>query len=117
MHFAFLCHSFIVFRLIQNFCLNRITSSAGVGPRYKKRIVSTVLDKSAFPLLITYLLTRVLVSYLHISFFCFSLLHNVGCSSCVVSYIYNVLYSIYPSSIQPKESKKCLHFLALMYLF
>ena len=71
LHFAFLCHSFIVFRLIQNFCLNRITSSAGVGPRYKKRIVSTVLDKSAFPLLITYLLTRVLVSYLHISFFVF----------------------------------------------
>ena len=35
LHFAFLCHSFIVFRLIQNFCLNRITSSAGVGPRYK----------------------------------------------------------------------------------
>ena len=61
LHFAFLCHSFIVFRLIQNFCLNRITSSAGVGPRYKKRIVSTVLDKRAFPLLIIYLLFRVLV--------------------------------------------------------
>ena len=54
LHFAFLCHSFIVFRLIQNFCLNRITSSSGVGPRYKKRIVSTVLDKRAFKIMLTF---------------------------------------------------------------